>query len=432
MMKFKTAFTLLLAFAATINTYAQPAKPGDWSKIRLYGHAFKNEDFTNDQYDFIIDNFGIFTVEKRHARDIYGATNTEDAAEATAQRIHAGNPDCKVLMYWSTNTAYTQYYTTVDDAITTNPDWVDPSNSRYTYPDDCKDWWVSKANEIVTTRGLDGIFGDGAPGAQSRGYIDDVNDNLGALSALSCFNLYNGYRVATASKIYAGDTTLANADGVMCEAFFRIPVDTKEEAVFQMDEFLAIPSDKYIICRGAAGAFGSTHEFTLACCLILANDYTYYSWGGDGNSYAGDGTMTYWHSDFEQEIGEPLGKATKNGYVYSRVFENCTVTVDFENATSSIVWNQNNASLSTAEKKKVEAYTIYPNPTHDKIHIISNKNNSKNSSITIINLEGKILNTISFNSLDNMKVNISHLNKGFYFLKIQTENGNSIHKIIKK
>lgn len=335
------------------NPVTGPAGPGDWSKMRLYGHAFKNEDFTDEQYDFIINNFGIFTVEKRHARDIYGATNTEDAAEATAARIHAGNPNAKVLLYWSTNTAYTQFYTTVDKAISENPDWIDTSNSRYTYPDDCKDWWVEESSNIVNTRGLDGVFGDGAPGAQSRGYIDAVTDNLGALSALSTFNVYNGYRVSTPTKIFAGSTTLANSNGVFIEAFFREPCDTKEEAEFLMDELLTVPSDKYIIARGASGVYGETHEFSLACYLIAANDYSYYSWGGEGNSYAGDGTMTYWHSDFEQEIGEPLGAATKIGYAYSRVFEHCTVNVDFENGTSSIVWNQNNV--------------VDPNPNYDNV-----------------------------------------------------------------
>lgn len=327
------------------NPVTGPALPGDWSKMRLYGHAFKNEDFTDEQYDFIINNFGIFTVEKRHARDIYGATNTEDAAEATAARIHAGNPNAKVLIYWSTNTAYTQYYTTIAEAISNNPDWIDTSNSRYTYPDDCKDWWVEESSNIVNTRGLDGVFGDGAPGAQSRGYIDAVTDNLGALSALSTFNIYNGYRVATPTKIFAGATTLANSNGVFIEAFFRDPCDTKEEAEFLMDELLAVPSDKYIIARGASGVYGETHDFSLACYLIAANDYSYYSWGGEGNSYAGDGTMTYWHSDFEQVIGKPLGAATKVGYAYSRVFEHCTVNVDFEKSTSSIVWNQNNVGV---------------------------------------------------------------------------------------
>lgn len=39
-------------------------------KVRLYGHAFKNDDCTDDQSDFIIDNYGISTVEKRHVRGV--------------------------------------------------------------------------------------------------------------------------------------------------------------------------------------------------------------------------------------------------------------------------------------------------------------------------------------------------------------------------
>jgi hypothetical protein len=341
-LKLYAGFIILFLAGLMIQANAQPAEPGDWSKVRLYGHAYKNEDFTDEQYEFIKDNFGIFTIEKRHATDVYGGNpSTEDAAAGTAQKIIEANPNCRVLCYWSTNTAYSKYYVTIADAIASNPDWVEETSTdvyRWTYSSDCKDWWVNTADSIVSSSSLTGIFGDGVPGAEARGYLSDVEDNLGDLSS---FVIYNGYRVASATKIYAGASTLANADGVFCEAFFRSPVDTTYEAVKLMDELLAIPSDKYIICRGAAGYFGSTHDFTLACCLIVANDYTYYSWGGDDNSYQADASMTYWDSDFEQEIGEPLGTATKDGYVYTRVFEYCTVTVDVEAATSSIEWNQN-------------------------------------------------------------------------------------------
>ena len=37
--------------------HAQPAGPGDWSKVRLFGHAFRNDDYTPEQYDFIRDHF---------------------------------------------------------------------------------------------------------------------------------------------------------------------------------------------------------------------------------------------------------------------------------------------------------------------------------------------------------------------------------------
>jgi hypothetical protein len=45
-----------------------------------------------------------------------------------------------------------------------------------------------------------------------------------------------------------------------------------------------------------------------------------------------------WHDEWEKEMGEPLGKAVKNGYVYTRDYKYCKVSLDVENVTSSIIW----------------------------------------------------------------------------------------------
>ena len=93
-MKQRMIGRLLLVFMITVlailipkTLHAAPAGPGDWSKVRLFGHAFRNDDYTPDQYDFIRDNFYIFTIEKRHAKNIYGATSTEKAAAETAKKL---------------------------------------------------------------------------------------------------------------------------------------------------------------------------------------------------------------------------------------------------------------------------------------------------------------------------------------------------------
>ena len=282
----------------------------------------------------------IFTIEKRHAKNIYGATSTEKAAAETAKKLLKNNPDMRVLLYWSTNTAYSQFYTTIRDTVAEHPDWVEEVRDgtvRWTYPNDAaRNWWADTADQLVKDSALNGVFGDGAPGANARGQLESVES---CLKRLSSFVIYNGYRVQSSSKCAAGASTLAHADGVFCEAFFRSSVETADEGVKLMEELLAIPSDKYILCRGAGdGAFGSTHDFSLACYLIIANDYSFYSWGGAKNSYAADDSLIYWSDDFDQEIGKPLGKATKDGYAYHRDFEHCSVDVNLETKTSSIVW----------------------------------------------------------------------------------------------
>ncbi|MGB7342659.1 MAG: putative glycoside hydrolase, partial [Pirellulaceae bacterium] len=233
-----------------------------------------------------------------------------------------------------------QFYTTVRDAVAKHPDWVDEVRKgtvRWAYPNDAaRNWWADTADQLVKDSALNGIFGDGAPGANARGQIKSVEN---CLKRLSSFVIYNGYRVQSSTKCAAGASTLVETDGVFCEAFFRSSVETADEGVKLMEELLAIPPDKYILCRGAGdGAFGSTHDFTLASYLIIANDYSFYSWGGVENSYAADDSLIYWSDDFGHEIGKPLGKATRDGYAYHRDFEHCSVVVNLETKTSSIVW----------------------------------------------------------------------------------------------
>lgn len=365
-MKQRINITLLLAFVVAVlpilvpkTLYAEPAGPGDWSKVRLFGHAFRNDDYTPDQYKFIRDNFHIFTIEKRHAKNIYGATSTEKAAAETAKKLLKNNPDMRILLYWSTNTAYNRFYTTIRDIVAEHPDWVEEVRKgtvRWTYPNNAaRNWWADKADELVKKSALNGIFGDGAPGANARGQLKSVE---ACLKRLSSFVIYNGYRVQSATKCAAGTSTLANANGVYCEAFFRSSVETADEGVKLMEELLAIPSDKYILCRGAGdGAFGSTHDFSLACYLIVANDYSFYSWGGVKNSYAADDSLMYWFDDFDKNIGKPLGKTTKDGYAYHRNFEHCTVDVNLKTKTSSIVWKSVDRKISPS-KDEIKEQTI--------------------------------------------------------------------------
>ena len=222
---------------------AQPAGPGDWSQVRLFGHAFRNDDFTPEQYDFIRDHYAIFTIEKRHAKNIYGATSTEKAAAATAKKLLKNNPDMRVLLYWSTNTAYSRFYTTVRDTVAQHPDWVEEVREgtvRWTYPNvDARNWWADTADQLVNDSALNGVFGDGAPGANARGQLESVES---CLKRLSSFVIFNGYRVQTSGRYVAGASTLAHADGVFCEAFFRSSVETADEGVKLMEELLAIPS----------------------------------------------------------------------------------------------------------------------------------------------------------------------------------------------
>ena len=41
---------------------------------------------------------------------------------------------------------------------------------------------------------------------------------------------------------------------------------------------------------------------------------------------------------FKKKLGPPKGPAKKNGYIYTREFENCSVWLDIENEKAKLTW----------------------------------------------------------------------------------------------
>ena len=89
-------YALVMVTALVVPVSAAPVGVGDWSRVRLYGHAYDINGFSSAEYAFIADHYSVFTIEKRHARNVYGAVSTEEASTATAATIVANNPAAQV------------------------------------------------------------------------------------------------------------------------------------------------------------------------------------------------------------------------------------------------------------------------------------------------------------------------------------------------
>ncbi|WP_157207411.1 T9SS type A sorting domain-containing protein [Mariniflexile maritimum] len=83
------------------------------------------------------------------------------------------------------------------------------------------------------------------------------------------------------------------------------------------------------------------------------------------------------------------------------------------------------APLSVS-KNNIEGLKIYPNPAKDYISIESK--NTKISSVEMYNVLGAKV--ISEKALVNNRLNVSHLSKGIYMLKVNAENGSATKKIL--
>jgi hypothetical protein len=77
-------------------------------------------------------------------------------------------------------------------------------------------------------------------------------------------------------------------------------------------------------------------------------------------------------------------------------------------------------------------FSIQPNPVSD-LFSVTTKNNIVIQNIKVIDINGRIVNEVNnTNSSDSMQVNVTELNTGVYFLKVQSELGVGTSKIIKK
>lgn len=90
-----------------------------------------------------------------------------------------------------------------------------------------------------------------------------------------------------------------------------------------------------------------------------------------------------------------------------------------------------NYSLLSLNEIGFTEILIYPNPFSQKITLTILKNNTVIKSISIYNLNGKLVHKEEYNS-NTINVNLNQYNNGIYFVRIIDNNGNvTVQKIIK-
>ena len=77
-------------------------------------------------------------------------------------------------------------------------------------------------------------------------------------------------------------------------------------------------------------------------------------------------------------------------------------------------------------------FVVYPNPSNQNL-IIALKSSNKILSIEITNTIGQVIYTKDYENMNSLEnINISQIPKGIYFIKVITENGIGIKKILKE
>ena len=85
----------------------------------------------------------------------------------------------------------------------------------------------------------------------------------------------------------------------------------------------------------------------------------------------------------------------------------------------------------TSQEFNFDSFTIFPNPIAD-ILTISNNNNYNVKSVSISDLNGRVVKIKNFDSLSDIKINMTDLSSGMYIMNINTNLGTIIKKVIKE
>ena len=103
------------------------------------------------------------------------------------------------------------------------------------------------------------------------------------------------------------------------------------------------------------------------------------------------------------------------------------------NTASSVILGQRYADAMKTLQTNIATYTksyaglkndnfsiiIYPNPTQDKINIILEKTKNQDVIIKIFNLQGQLLNRVSFSRNEQIQQNVQTLRTGLYIIRVE-------------
>jgi hypothetical protein len=94
-------------------------------------------------------------------------------------------------------------------------------------------------------------------------------------------------------------------------------------------------------------------------------------------------------------------------------------------AEASVVVND----CSNINENGYNEFSVYPNPNNGSF-FIENLGNSTAATVSVTDVQGKVVYTTSFNTNNRININMSNLEKGMYMVTVKSENGVQIENII--
>ena len=142
-------------------------------------------------------------------------------------------------------------------------------------------------------------------------------------------------------------------------------------------------------------------------------------------------------SSFDQNSGSFLLLAIDSAFVSQMIifntYDNTYQTV-FAPAASEIVCDNSDFARSTYNTTAVKLtekpdFTLFPNPASATVTISGLSRQEGVKQLSILNAGGQIVKQLTLSGTDNVKLDISNLDSGLYFVKLTSASGSAIQKL---
>ncbi len=169
---------------------------------------------------------------------------------------------------------------------------------------------------------------------------------------------------------------------------------------------------------GNVGTNGLTEFHHVLMCMLTGSE------GIDTSFYAGQRQQyefVYDMSTTNVEEMEDLEVAVWiQSYVTKEVHNSATLTEGFK---------EDNEDIDNITEEQISSVNIYPNPVSDRIFIEAE---TEIEEVVVYDIYGRHQVTKSPSHQGNLSIDLSDLKSGIYFVKINTEKGNIVKRIIKQ
>jgi hypothetical protein len=373
--------------AATTNKVKTVGKMPEfsWDTMPLYMHAWKQTSYTNEELNYLA-QYPLITLEK--AQGTKEGTVQEGTLKA-ARAIKEINPNAKILYYknividWHSGVSH--QLNDIPGGYLQAPDGTYPTvnvKSSAKFFDiskpEVQHWWVKDAKSMLDDYSIDGVFIDANIKVLVEHYFGK-SKKLGSDKAKDLITGYHELLTSINDEFRKDNIILANIlrarfenagleymeyfDGSYFEAFeHNVGGVSKPDYVVkgieagqkaaQSGKILAFTAGLGKAMKKDSSGIGLDEaretidsieqaqpriNYLTAIFLTMAEKYSYI-YPNDGYGIHKSRT---WLKDipiYKNRLGAPKGPAIRNGYVFTREFEYCSVYLNVETEEATLTW----------------------------------------------------------------------------------------------